>query len=277
MENLSDFRKRVKEQLSKIDPKTLSYNEDEFWLVRVPYEFLEYFAESNRLYNTMIALHLARGLHNGTYRKLPVVRNGEIYKQPYLIHCLSVSKMLSDMWFPFSDEEKDILIASALCHDMIEDVPFENGGKELYKVFGLDKRVYEIVKLVSKKKNPTEAEEEEYFSGIRNNRLALLVKLSDRGHNVSDLYNMKEWKIEEYIGETRKRYLPMCEYARENYPELTDVIEIMQDQIVVQTKTVQMLMEKHKKNVAKLNDELSLLREENAKLRQSFTTLKEAQ
>lgn len=277
MDNLKDFRKRVKEQLSKIDQKALSYNEDEFWLVRVPYEFLEYYAESNCLYNTMIALPLARGLHNGTYRKLPIVRNGEAHKVPYLIHCLSVAKMLSDMWFPFSDEEKDILIASALCHDMIEDIPFENGGKELYEVYGLDKRVYEVVKLVSKKKNPTEEEEEEYFSGIKSDKLALLVKLSDRGHNVSDLYNMKEWKIEEYIGETRKRYLPMCEYAREVYPELTDVIEIMQDQIVVQTKTVQMLMEKHKDAVAKLDDELTILREENAKLRETFSLLKEGE
>ena len=277
MEDLGEFRRRIKTQLNKIDPKTLNYNEDEFWLVRVPYEFLEYYAETNRLYNTMLALPLARGLHNGTYRKLPVVRNGEVYKQPYLIHCLTVSKMLSDMWFPFSDEEKDILIAAALCHDMIEDIPFADGGRELYTAFGLDKKVYDIVKLVSKKKDPTEEEEEEYFSGIRNNRLALLVKLSDRGHNVSDLYNMKEWKIEEYIGETRKRYLPMCEYAREEYPELNDVIEILQDQIVVQTKTVQMLMDRHKKTMSNLNDELTTLREENAKLRETFSALKEAQ
>lgn len=275
MESILEFRTRVKAQLDAISSDTLSYNEDEFWLVRVPYEFLEYYAEEHRFYNTMIALPLARGLHNGTYRKLPVVRDGKIHQQPYLIHCLTVAKMLADLWLPFSDEEKDILIAAALCHDMIEDIDFKDGGKELATLYGLDPMVYETVKLVSKKKNPTPDEENAYFNGIKSSRFALLVKLSDRGHNVTDLYNMKDWKIDEYVEETRCRYLPLCEYARETYPELIDVVEIMQDQIIVLTKSVKMLQEKHRQTLASLNNELDGLREENAALREQFSILKE--
>ena len=275
MENLFEFRNRVKAQLDQIPPEDLSYNKDEFWLVRVPYEFLEYYAEEHRFYNTMIALPLARGLHNGTYRKLPVVRDGKTHQLPYLIHCLTVAKMLADLWLPFNDEEKDILIAAALCHDMIEDIDFKDGGQELVDVYGLDSRVYETVKLVSKKKNPTPEEENAYFNGIKSSRLALLVKLSDRGHNVTDLYNMKDWKIDEYVNETRNRYLPLCEYARETYPELIDVVEIMQDQIIVLTKSVKMLQEKHRQTISSLNSELETLRKENEILREQFSTLKE--
>lgn len=275
MEQLADFRRRVTAALAAIDPGVLDYHEDEFWMIRTPYEFMEYYAEKHRLYNTALALPLARGLHDGTHRRLPIMRNGAAHQPPYVIHCLTVCRMLADLWLPISVEEEDVLLAAALCHDMIEDIPFKDGGRELYTAFGLDKRVYDTVKLVSKRRDFTLEDERAFFHGIESNRLALLIKLSDRGHNVTDLYNMSDRKIREYISETRAYFLPMCDYAREHYPELGGVIEIMQDQLICLTKTVEMMAEKHDSTKRPLEEQLQELRRENKILRDQMKKLRE--
>lgn len=275
METIFEFRKRVSDTLAGFDPHVLSYDSDEFWMIRASYEFLEYYAEKHRYYNMAIALPLARGLHNGTYRKTPIMRNGLPHRPPYVLHCLTVCKMLADLWIPISDEDKDILLAAALCHDTIEDCGFEHGGRELVTDFHMDEQVYQVVKLVSKRKDFTLEEERAFFHGIESNRLSMLIKLSDRGHNVTDLYNMSERKVEEYIRETRTYFLPMCEYARVHYPELDIVTEIMQDQLICLTKTAETLAEQHKERKNKLMKELQILREENKKLRAYCTSLRE--
>lgn len=270
---MKEFKEKVHAALSEIDKNVLEYHEDEFWMIRAPYEFLEYHALKHKYFNTALALPLARGLHSGTYRKLPIMRNGIAHNPPYMIHCLTVCKMLADMWLPISEDERDILLAAALCHDMIEDIEFPRDGRELYEDYHLDKRVYDTVKLVSKRNDFTLKEEQEFFRHIMENRLALLIKLSDRGHNVTDLYNMSDKKIQEYIGETRAYFLPMCEYAREHYPELDDVTEIMQDQLICLTKTVTMVRKKNEELIKRLNTELKELRRENRSLHKSFEAL----
>lgn len=275
METIFQFRKRVSEVLASFDPQVLRYDTEEFWMIRASYEFLEYYAEKHRYYNMAIALPLARGLHNGTYRKTPIMRNGLPHRPPYVLHCLTVCKMLADLWLPISDEEKDILLAAALCHDMIEDCEFAQGGRELVTDFTLDEEVYQVVKRVSKRKDFTLEEEKAFFHGIESNKFSLLIKLSDRGHNVTDLYNMSEKKIEEYIGETRTYFLPMCEYARDHYPELNIVTEIMQDQLICLTKTAEMLAEQHKRRKKAMMNDLLLLREENKLLREQCTRIRE--
>ena len=274
MESIAHFRRRVAAALADVDRQDLYYNRDEFWMIRLPYEFMEHFAESHRLYNTALALPLMRGLHNGSYRKSPVIRNGQEYRPPYAIHCLTVCKMLADMWLPITDEEKDILLASALCHDMIEDVDFPQHGWELVEKYHLAEQVYDTVRCVSKRRDFTAQEEREFFSNIQKNKLALLIKLSDRGHNVTDLFNMSDRKIQEYIGETRTFFLPMCEYAREHYPELSDVIEILHDQMIVLTKTTEAWAARYAHRQEELKEELGALREENEKLRQVYSSMR---
>lgn len=275
MESITDFRKRVAAALADIDEDILSYNEDEFWMIRSSYQALEYYTEKKRLYNTAIALPLARGIHNGTYRKLPIMKNGEPHRPPYVIHCLTVCKMLADLWLPLSHEEEDILLAAALCHDMIEDIDFPNKGRELYQKFHMHPKVYETVKLVSKRKDFTLEEEQEFFQCIAENRLSLLIKLSDRGHNVSDLYNMSEKKIHEYIGETRNYFLPMCEFARTHYPELDAVTEIMQDQLICLTKTVETVAQMHGSIIQDLKQEIEGLQVENENLHKMYDRMRE--
>ena len=267
------FRSKVEEYLRGLDQETLAFNKDEYWMIFSVYEFLEYYSFENRLWNTCIALPMARGLHDGTYRKSTILKNGSTYRLPYVIHCLLVCRMLADLNIPISKEEEDILLAAALCHDMIEDIPFPNHGKEMMEEYHLDPRVYEVVKLVSKRKDFTEAEEIAHFKAIQENRLALLVKLSDRSHNVEDLYNMSVEKVHEYVEETNKFILPMCEYGFAHYPELRTTLGILQDKILCLTQAAEIMVDRYEARELELRKQLKALRVENAKLFQTMNAL----
>ncbi|MBQ0001380.1 MAG: HD domain-containing protein [Clostridiales bacterium] len=262
-----EFRKKVQGILDTFEPGTLDYNESDFWIIQPMYEYLEYYAVENELVNMAVALPLARGLHNGTYRKSSIVRDGAVFRLPYVYHCLSVCRMLADMLVPISKEDEDILLASALCHDMIEDVKFENHGLELTDKYHLDPRVYNTVKLVSKRKDFTEEEERAHFHGIESDPLALMVKLSDRGNNVEDMYNMSAWKVHEYVGETRDRMLPMCEYGLKHFPELAPALEILQNKIESLIEVSEILVDRYEDRQKELEAQLAELKEENARLR----------
>lgn len=271
------FRAKVQATLDTINPDFLSYNESEYWMIQSPYEYIEYYAVEHKLFNTAIALPLARGLHDGTHRKSSLIKNGVSFRLPYVIHCLIVCKILLDVSAPLPHDQLDVLLASALCHDMIEDIPFPEHGKELITHCHLDPRVYETVKLVSKRKGFTLQEERDHFRHIFQNPLAMLVKLSDRSHNVEDLYNMSVWKIHEYINETRYYFMPMCRYGLRHYPELYTTIEILQDKIMCLTQASLIMVDRFEAREEELQNEVSQLQKENERLRSIFKRLWEGE
>ena len=270
MENYRAFEEKLKNILNKIDPDVLAFNEDEFWMIRSDYEFIEYYAARYRMLNTAIALPLARGLHNNVYRKATVLRDDTSYRLPYIIHPLEVCRLLIEMNMDLPEDELDILFAAALCHDTIEDVDFARGGLELKEDYHLDPRVYEIVKLVSKRRDFTEEEERQHFRMITENRLAMLVKTADRGNNVEDLYNRTAWKVHEYVGETRKYFFPMLAYAAENYPEISTAVNILSDKIHTLTGAAEFLVDRYNQQEEHLKERITELREENERLRKEW-------
>ena len=273
METRREFMNRVNGHLKMIDPTKLLYNENEYWLIQGTYEYLECYAVDHRLQNMFIALPLVRGLHNGVYRKFGVEKGGEMHRLPYVIHCLLVCRMLVDIHPALSDEDQDCLLAAALCHDLIEDIAFEHGGKELVTEFHLDPRVYEIVKLVSKRSDFTIEEERQFFDKIQKNPLALLLKLADRGNNVEDLYNMSRKKLEEYLEETEKYFLPMSDYGIDNYPELSIAIHILRDKITILTTVSKVMITKLEARNQILRNQRNQLKLENMKLREEWKRL----
>lgn len=273
MKERIQFRQKVQAILSQIDPEYLAYDESEFWMIQTPYEYIEFYAQHRHLLNTSIALPLARGLHNGTHRKSSLLKHGVAYRLPYVIHCLQVCRILMYLDLPLPDDELDVLLAAALCHDMIEDIPFPEGGRELTTKFHLDPRVYETVRLVSKRKDFTLEEEQAFFHGIESNRLALLVKLADRGHNVEDLFNRSVWKVHEYVGETRTYYMPMCDYGLAHYPELQNAIGVLQGKMNSLTSVSEILVDRCEAREQELTKRLQALKEENAQLRAAYAAL----
>lgn len=264
------YKEKLKAALSEIPEELLAYNEDEYWMYSYVYDYLSYYARSKELLNTAVALRVSRALHNGKYRKSVISRDGNDYRLPYIIHPLLVTRMLADLNLPVLAEDEDILLASALCHDTIEDVEFENGGRELYEIYGLDKRVYENVKAVSKRYDFTEQEEKDFFHNIESSWITLLVKLCDRGQNVEDMYNMSLWKIHEYIDETVKFFLPMCKYGLEYYPHLFHPITILQDKINLLTSISAYLADSFDERIRSLKEDIEVLSRENEMLKNSW-------
>lgn len=273
MESRSEFREQIQTILNDIEPEALAYDESEFWMIRSAYEYVDFYAVTHQLTNTCIALPLVRGLHNGVHRKSSITKDGVSYRLPYMIHPLQVCRFLIDLQIPISHEEEDILLASALCHDLIEDIPFLDHGREMIYMYHLDEQVYETVREVSKRRDFTDREELDFFHQIEEHKLALLVKLSDRGNNVEDLYNMSLWKIHEYARETRKYFLPMCQYARDHYPELLMTIQMMENKMLSLIEAAEVLADTyHIKEEALLHD-LESLKKENQQLRSTWQEL----
>lgn len=263
---MKDFQNRVRKTLDEIGRETLAYDETEFWMVERIYQQIEDYASKKELFNTAVALPLIRALHNGSHRKGTAVKDGHTYRLPYMIHCLRVCLMLIDLKLPFNKEDEDIVLAAALCHDMIEDIPFANGGTEMMTLYHLDKRVYHTVRLVSKRKDFTLEEHQQYFDNIMNDRFALMVKLSDRGNNVEDLYNMKIWKVHEYVEETRKYFFPMCDFGMKKFPELQEVLAILRDKMLTLTESAEALVIRYERKEYQMLTKLEELREENRRL-----------
>lgn len=270
----NNTKTKLKEILSSIDESVLSFNKDEYWMYRNIYEFIEDYALSNNLLNTLIALNVVRGLHDGAHRKLTIKKDGVDYRYPYVVHPLLVTRMLLDMHINLNKDEEDILYASALCHDLLEDIKFEKGGLELVEDYHLDSRIVDIVRLMTKRYDFTPEEEKAFFDQIAANKFSALIKLSDRGNNVEDSYNMSVWKIHEYIDETNKFFIPIDYHAKRSFPELYPYLEILEDKIVSLTSLAMTLVDRYNDEEKELRLRLENLKLENKYLNEELERLR---
>lgn len=144
------------------------------------------------------AFSLARQAHSQQTRK-----SGE----PYILHPIAVANIVG------VDLESDAhMVAAALLHDVVEDTPYTIG--DIRSRFGAD--VASLVKVVTK--NPSRNYDkskqidnfrqilESVHTGVR----ALLIKLSDRLHNMRTLESMRPDKQLKIAGETDYFYAPLA-------------------------------------------------------------------
>lgn len=233
------------------------FNEEQLFF-NGTYLFVRDYATKKNCNLTLKALPLARQLHQGQYRKGRLQIGDKDYKLPYVSHVLKVCTTLMALDLPFEETELDLLFASALLHDSIEDVTDIFDGTDDCSVmlsYGMTKDVYNCVQSVSKKHNCTDDELNTYFDNIKNNKLTLLIKLADRSHNVEDLYNMKPAKLHEYVRETRKWIYPLAQYGMEAYPEISNSLTILQSKIVSLTECTETIINKYEQ-IIKEKDEI---------------------
>ena len=196
------------------------------------YMFIKGFAIGKNLEQTLIALAVARHFHDGQYRK-----DGT----PYISHPLKVCSSLISYGI-----EDDIILASALCHDVIEDCKdkLPLGGKELVSEYGLSVEVIETVMLLSKDSGLNDYELSVYFDKIKKNPKALLVKLADRLHNSSTLYEFTIEKMHKYIRETSMFLIPMASYGKRFYPQYTNALSILKTNIYSLNHSMEIMLNK---------------------------------
>lgn len=191
------------------------------------YLFIKGYAIAKEMRNTLIALSVASQLHANQKRK-----GGA----PYLIHPLEVTSYLINLGI-----EDDITLAAAILHDVVEDCDIKEPYKELSKKYDLDKKVIDIVLLLtktSKYKKGTDTEKE-YYENIKKDKRSLIIKLSDRANNLSTVDAFTKEKMIDYIAETKNLIYPLCKYGKEYYPELSGAITIVKYQIVSICETIE--------------------------------------
>lgn len=213
-----------------------TFNEEDIPKYIASYMFIKGYATGKDLKQTLLALSVARRLHENQYRK------GE--KMPYIIHPIKVCSTLISYQI-----EEDVILAAALLHDTIEDCgeAFPLGGKELVEVYGFDEEVLEIIKLLTKESGLNQYELNLYFKAIEENPKAALIKLSDRLHNSTTLYTFTYEKMKKYIRETEDFLIPMASYCKKYYVEYNNAFTILKANISALNTSMKVMLEKFEK------------------------------
>lgn len=102
--------------------------------------------------------------------------------KPYAFHLQMVAEAATSFSKAYDSETREVIIAAAWCHDVIEDA--RETYNDVKKVLGED--VAEIVYALTNDKGRTRKERagDRYYAGIKKTQHATLVKLCDRIANM---------------------------------------------------------------------------------------------
>ena len=197
-----------------------------------PYMFIKGYAMGRELPQTMLALPVARKLHDGQYRK-----SGE----PYFTHPLKVCSTLISYGI-----DDDVTLASAILHDVLEDCgdQLSDGGRSLIQEYGIASEVVETISLLSKRSGLNDQELAEYFQKIEKNPRAALIKLADRLHNSGSLYTFTDEKMAKYLRETNLFLIPMASYCKKYYPQYANAFSILKSSITALNSSMAAMLER---------------------------------
>lgn len=191
----------------------------------------------------------------------------------YFYHALAVCRMLVDLHLPLNREEEDTMLAAAICHILPENLNLIYLEQQLMDRFFLSEAAAKIVTLLFRDDAAAEGDQTAFFRRVQANRLAMLIKLADRGNLSSQLYGLSGKAARSYINETKAYLLPMCIYAKEHYPELTAPVDVMMEKMRTLTEAAEVLLVRYETQAAELNQQILALREENLTLRRMIQSM----
>ena len=172
---------------------------------------------SGHMFGAMKALNFAREKHDGQFRK-----SGD----PYIIHPLIMA--CNALALGIEDEN---VIAGILLHDVCEDCLDEAGNPIKPSALPVNDEVRRCVELLTFTVNDGETKAEakkRYYTDIRQSREAVLAKLIDRCNNISNMAGtFTIEKLTAYIEETKEYIYPLMHWAKENYPEYSNMLFLL--------------------------------------------------
>ena len=164
--------------------------------------------------NTLKALPLAKEYYSGLTRK-----SGDAF----IIHPLRVASYLIALKI-----NDDCICAAALLHEIIKKCNLEYNGIELLTKYHLDPLVLDYIRLLS---NSEEYPLPLYYEALSQRPEVLLLKLSNRAHTCTTLFDSSDEEIRAYVDECEKYIYPLCEYGIVHYPKYSKHIQVMRYQI----------------------------------------------
>ncbi len=212
----------------------LPEQEDPGWKLNTPgfnpermYTYVKTRAQAANLTQTLAALPLMRGKHQGQFRR------GMVESIPYYVHPLTLACHALAMGIVDDD-----VLAAALLHDVIEDTPTRP------EALPVSDRVREAVCLVSY--NTYEGGKDDikplYYQNIGNHPLAALIKCIDRCNNLSCMADgFDRPKMRTYVLETEKYVLPLLDVIRD-VPAYNNAAWLLQYQITTLLETFKRLL-----------------------------------
>ncbi|MBR3645387.1 MAG: hypothetical protein IKN54_03125 [Lachnospiraceae bacterium] len=154
------------------------------------------------------ALEFAKQKHAGQFRKCKENLAGPY---PYVHHPIRVAMHCITLGF----DDEDIIVTSLL-HDVCEDcgvkfdeLPASDTVKKAVSVLTKDEDIH-----------TSDPDYSKYFGKIRQNDIALLVKILDRCSNVTDMaVGFDDARIRKYVAETEELIYPLYEEAYRRFPD----------------------------------------------------------
>lgn len=208
------------------------------------------YAKRHDLRNTLAAVDLAAYLHYGEYR------DGG---QPYIIHPLEATHylILLNVKNPIlamnSDKlhnkklakeatksELDILLASMLLHDTLEDCEkkLPEKGAEFETKYNLHPDVFKFVSILTKHKDSPGYTLDGYYEQIGNCWQTSIMKIADRVSNCSTIDAFNKKRMEKYVREIVTYFYPMISKTKNQYPDFSRILTIMKFLIVSISESV---------------------------------------
>ena len=193
---------------------------------------IRYFAHAEGLTETMKALEYAYERHEGQLRKKGPYSTTDI---PYIIHPMTMTAQAHA-----SGISDDVILASTLLHDVVEDTGVSIGelpfSDDVKKIVGL--LTFTIPEGMSRKEA-----KKLYFGAISADPRASLIKLLDRCSNVSTMVEcFDEEKLLSYIEETETFILPLADILATLYPQYEKTAFQAKYQILAVIETIKYLI-----------------------------------
>ena len=168
------------------------------------YDYIQEFAEKQKKTQTLKALPYGRKLHSGQYRL-----GGD--HLDYYLHPMSACAQAISLGIT-----RDDVLAAALLHDVCEDCGVT--PEELPVRGTVKKAVAALTR--DKKTGWTEPGKEVYYQNLRNDKIAVLVKLLDRCNNISTMHSgFGRERMAAYGKDTVFWVFPLFESAERYWPE----------------------------------------------------------
>lgn len=239
------------------------------------YNMVKMYAEERNYKNTLIALPMMQKIcDRESFKKRDVYHDPFRFVDEY-DHSLSICKMLIALNLRVSEIEEDYILAAAICHNLPEIMSVDNLEEMLVTENGLDPKVYEIVNLVYWRESIPKSEKKLLFSRIQQDKLAVIIRLADRGNLVSQMHELSNWGAHRYIDETRAYFFPMCIYAKENHPQIADAVSLLMEKMRSILQVEEILLKRYEARELEMSQEIQALKEENATIKGIIKRMRE--